>query len=284
MGITHHSTRTGAIKPRSAGDFYVMRHRLRFISLALCCLLAPGLAFAEDAALADLFSQAGVTGTIVIAPLQSGGAYVHNDPRSLQRFPVASTFKILNTLIALQEGAISDGDQFKWDGVSREIADWNHDQTIEGAFKSSCVWCYQRLARKVGAAKYESYLAALAFGEVKSPFDESTFWLDGSLKASAVDQVDLLKQIYRRSLPFRNSSYEVLRRIMLVEDSPQYSIRAKTGWATSVSPQVGWYAGYVETAKGAWFFALNLDVKTQGELPLRQKIAREALRAKGIIE
>lgn len=261
-----------------------MRHRLLLLSLVLCCLLAPYVALAEDAGLADLFARAGVTGTIVIAPLEQGAVFVHNDQRSKQRFPVASTFKILNTLIALQEGAISDGDELKWDGVSREVADWNHDQTLESAFRSSCVWCFQMLARKVGAAKYESYLTALAYGEVKRPFEETTFWLDGSLKASSVEQVDMLQRIYRRSLDFRNSSYEILRRMMLVDQSPQHSIRAKTGWATSASPQVGWYVGYVETAKGTWFFALNMDVETQSQLQLRQRIAWDALRAKGIIE
>ncbi len=257
-----------------------MRHRLY---LLLVCLLVPAAALAENEGLADLFSRAGVTGTIVIAPLQGVG-YVHDDQRSNRRFPVASTFKILNTLIALQEGAISDGDEFKWDSVSREIADWNHDQTLESAFRTSCVWCFQRLARKVGTAKYERYLADLAYGEVKKPFDETTFWLDGSLKASAIEQVDLLKKIYHRSLPFRSSSYEVLRRIMLIEQSPQYSLGAKTGWATSTSPQVGWYVGYIESAKGTWFFALNIDVNSQSQLQLRQQIARDALRAKGIIE
>jgi len=258
-----------------------MRHRLCFL---LVCLLVPAAALAEDAGLADLFSRAGVTGTIVIAPLQGAAYYVHDDQRSNRRFPVASTFKILNTLIALQEGAISDGDEFKWDGVSREVADWNHDQTLESAFKTSCVWCFQSLARKVGAAKYERYLADLAYGEVKKPFDETRFWLDGSLKASAIEQVDLLKRIYRRSLPFRSSSYAVLRRIMLVDQSPQYSVQAKTGWATSTSPQVGWYVGYIESTNGVWFFALNIDVNSQSQLQLRQQIARDALRAKGIIE
>lgn len=249
----------------------------------MVCLLVPVTALAEDSGLADIFSRAGVTGTIVIAPLQGVG-YVHDDQRSNQRFPVASTFKILNTLIALQEGAISDGDAFKWDGVSSEVADWNHDQTLDSAFKASCVWCFQRLARKVGAAKYERYLSDLEYGEVKKPFDETTFWLDGSLTASAIEQVELLKKIYRQSLPFRSSSYAVLRRIMLVEQSPQYSIRAKTGWATSTFPEIGWYVGYIENSEETWFFALNIDVGSQSQLPLRQQIVRDALRAKGIIE
>lgn len=58
----------------------------------------------------------------------------------------------------------------------------------------------------------------------------------------------------------------------------------KTGWAIRVEPQVGWYLGYVETPKDVWFFATNIEVLDEKDLPLRQKLAREALQAKGIIE
>ena len=60
------------------------------------------------------------------------------------------------------------------------------------------------------------------------------------------------------------------------------TILGELGYAPG-DPGIGWYVGYVETARGTWFFALNLDIRNPGDLPLRQKIAREALRAKGII-
>ena len=66
--------------------------------------------------------------------------------------------------------------------------------------------------------------------------------------------------------------------------TPNYALHAKTGWAASVNPQVGWYVGYVETAKAVWFFATNIGVSDEGDLPLRQKLTREALQTKGIIE
>lgn len=75
-----------------------MRHRLYFF---LICLLVPAAALAGDTELADLFSRVGVTGTIVIEPLQGEG-YAHDNQRSTQRLPVASTFKNLKTLIALE--------------------------------------------------------------------------------------------------------------------------------------------------------------------------------------
>ena len=71
---------------------------------------------------------------------------------------------------------------------------------------------------------------------------------------------------------------------MLIEQTPAFTLRAKTGWATRVEPQVGWYVGYIETPKNAWFFATNIEVRDKSDLPLRQTLTREALRTTGIIE
>lgn len=257
---------------------------MRTLSPLCFVFLVPFQAWAEDVEFAKLFSNMGVTGTIVISPINEGKTFVHGDLRASRRFSAASTFKILNTLVSLEENVISVNDTLKWDGISREIPEWNRDQSLESAFRSSCVWCFQELARRVGAAKYKHHLAASAYGGLHEPFNETTFWLDGSLKISAVEQVEFLKKVYRRSLPFKDSSYNSLRQFMLVEQNSEYALRAKTGWATKANPPIGWYVGYVETRKGTWFFAMNMDTPDQSDLPLRQKITREALRAKGIIE
>ena len=240
---------------------------------------------AEDQELAALFAQQNVKGAIVISSLRSGETFIHNEPRARQRFTVASTFKILNALIALEEKVISSKDDvFRWDGHLYSIPDWNRDQTLESAFKVSCVWCFQQLARKVGVERYRNYLVRCGYGELHGPFPETTFWLDGSLQISATEQVDFLKKIYQRSLPFSAPAYETLGQIMIVERTPAFTLRAKTGLAGNSQPQVGWYVGYVETSKDIWFFATNLEIRDDNELPLRQKVTREALEAKGVFK
>ncbi|HAB85378.1 MAG TPA: class D beta-lactamase, partial [Pseudomonas sp.] len=115
--------------------------------LSLMLLAASGFAHAEDGAIARLFERAGVEGTLVIESVATGQRFVHNDERAGTAFPAASTFKVLNTLIALEEGAIAGADEIiPWDGTRYEIEDWNRDQTLKSAFRVSCVWCYQRLA------------------------------------------------------------------------------------------------------------------------------------------
>ena len=51
----------------------------------------------------------------------------------------ASTFKIPNTLIALEEGVIKDHfETIKWDGIQQEYEPRNKDQTLKSTFSFSC--------------------------------------------------------------------------------------------------------------------------------------------------
>jgi len=252
--------------------------------ITACIVCWPLFAQAEDAAIADLFSKVGVTGALVIESVKTGQRFVHNDTRAREPFTPASTFKVLNTLIALEEGVIAGANaEIPWDGTRYEIAAWNGDQTLESAFKVSCVWCYQDLARRVGMSKYPAYLRQAKYGQFREPLDGEQFWLDGSLKISAEQQVGFLKHVVERSLPYRASSYEILKTIMLVEEGPLYRLYAISGWAARTVPGVGWYVGYVEAGGDTWLFALNVDTHSAADLPLRKKVALDALRAKVIL-
>lgn len=252
--------------------------------LLLMSLVLPDAVMAEDDALEKLFARYGVQGTIVIASQREGVRYIHHDVRAEMPFPTASTFKILNTLIAVQEKVIAGKDSvLEWDGQHREIEDWNRDQTLQSAFKVSCVWCYQAMARRVGAEKYRDYLRATGYGILREPFDATTFWLDGSLQISAVGQVEFLERLHAGTLPFSQQAFDTLREIMLAEKTPSYALWTKTGWAARSTPQVGWYVGYVETLDDVWYFALNIDITDEQALPLRAKLTREALVEKGIL-
>ncbi|MBK1621125.1 class D beta-lactamase [Lamprobacter modestohalophilus] len=239
---------------------------------------------AEDAEIAALFAEAGVQGTLVLARLDGQAVILHNAARAEQRLPVASTFKIFNTLIALEEGAISGIDEvMPWDGRPHPYPDWNQDQTLNSAFAVSCVWCYQRLAERIGAERYRVHLAQADYGRLDEPFVTTEFWLDGSLTISAQEQVRFLRQVIERRLPYRPETYAGMRAIMLAEEGRDYRLFAKTGWAARATPQIGWYIGYVETADATWIFVLNMDIRDESELPLRQALSRASLQAKGII-
>lgn len=259
--------------------------------LITCCvsfalMLLATSAFCDDAGLARLFSDRKISGTLLIANLEGTALYLHDEARANKPLLPASTFKIPNTLIALDEGVITEQDLLKWDGTDRGLAAWNRDQTLSSAFKSSCVWCYQELAQRIGIARYQQWLKKIDYGNALPQPGLTSFWLSGDLRISAVQQMLFLHKLYKRELPFKASSYDALRRIMLMEEKPSYRLYAKTGWAgygEKVTPQIGWYVGYVETGTDVWFFALNMDITKPAEGAYRQQMVMEALKLKGII-
>jgi beta-lactamase class D len=238
----------------------------------------------QDRQLADLFARAGIEGTMVIESLDGRRRYLYNPRRASQSLPVASTFKIFNSLIALEENIVNGPEAvFKWDGTTRWMPDWNRDQTLRSAYRLSCVWCYQELARQIGADRYLAHLGRAGYGNLRAPFELTRFWLDGTLRVNSHQQIAFLRQVVKRTLPYRASSYDALREIMLQDQGPKFALRAKTGWSNLSSPGVGWYVGYVEMPDGVWLFALNIDIRTEADLPRRIELARAALQAKAIL-
>lgn len=253
----------------------------RLISAALLAFVHS--ASAEDARIAAVFAAQHAEGTLVVSALKDGRTYIHDDARAGQRFACASTFKVFNTLIALEEKAISADSVLKWDGRQHDFPDWNRDQTLASAFRVSCVWCYQDMAARVGPDAYRRYIREAGYGQLAEPFDTTTFWLDGSLQISALEQVAFLKQVIQQQLPFRAGNYATLKAVMLAERTPDYALYAKTGWAARATPQIGWYVGYVETPDDTWVFATNITVREPADLALRPALAKASLKALGIL-
>ena len=252
----------------------------------ILCLISPVAAAAddEDNELAKLFIERDVRGTIIISSLDGKKQYLYNRKRAETRYLPASTFKIPNTLIALDEGAVaSEGEMIKWDGKDKGWGPWNKDHSLKTAFPISCVWFYQELAKRVGNSKYLSHLEQLNYGNKKTGPELTTFWLEGELAISAHEQIEFLKKLYTEELPYKKSDIQNLKNMMIVEQSSRYTIRAKTGWAMRIKNQHGWYVGYVETEQMAWFFATNLDIDNKSDAIYRKEITIKALKLKGII-
>ena len=235
--------------------------------------------FAWDKEVEEVFKKYKVEGTIVIESLNKKKIHIYNDKRASELFSPASTFKIPHSLIALNEGIVKKDSVIVWDKKIREYESWNKDQILLTAFKSSCVWCYQEFASKIGVEKYKKYLKELNYGNKKIGDDVTRFWLDESLEITTFEQIKFLKRFYTNNLPFKIEDINLLKEIMIDEKNENYTIRSKTGW----EGRYGWYVGYVETKDDVWFFSTNIDTKSKDDLPKRKAITLEVLKIKGII-
>ncbi|WP_273212009.1 class D beta-lactamase [Runella zeae] len=241
------------------------------------------------------FKACNQTGSFVLYDYQKKSYVYHNKADFTHQTTPASTFKIPNSLIALELGVVKDENEvLKWDGKKRSIDNWNADHDLKTAFKNSTVWFYQELARRIGKDNYKKYLSQINYGNRDISAHVDDFWLGQSIKISPKQQIELLVKLYENQLPFSTKTLQKVKEIMVREKGENYVIRAKTGWANEINPQwntdlrhVGWYVGYVEKGKNVYFFATRIysedsnNNKTFG--PCRIQITHDILKAMGII-
>ena len=231
--------------------------------------------------LQNLIANRNVDGVIVIKKLGSSELLESDSIKAKIEVLPASTFKIANTLIALDGGYISLKDTIIWDGKDRGNPQWNQSHTIRSAFKCSCVWCYEKIEKKIGIKIYNQELERIQYGNATAGAIDTSFWLYGDLRISAEQQVDFLERLISQKLGFKESSYEITEDIMKDIENVDYTIYAKTGWVGGI----GWYVGYVKKENGCWIFATRLSgvTKDNGLLKTRQEITIEALKRLKII-
>jgi beta-lactamase class D len=257
---------------------------IEYKSLVFFFSLILSSAVIADDVISELYEKYGVEGTLIIASLDGEIEFVHNNDRAGKRYLPASTFKIPNTLISLEEGVIKDDKEIiKWDGLDKGYKPWNQDHTLATAFSFSCVWCYQEFALKVGNEKYLNYLNKINYGNKSTGKEVTTFWLEGDLAISAREQIGFLRMLYNEELPFSRRNIHLLKQIMLFEKNSEHSIWAKTGWATSPKQQHGWFVGYLERNDNVWLFANNIDINSRDELDLRKQLVLESMKIKKLI-
>ena len=161
----------------------------------------------------------------------------------------ASTFKIPNSIIALETGVVEDPDKdvFKWDGVTRSIEPWNKDHTLRSAIAVSAVPVYQEIARRIGAERMQKYVDLFDYGNRDIGGGIDQFWLTGNLRIDPIQQIDFVDRLRRGVLPVSKRSQELTRDILTVTKVGDATIRTKSGLLGAERASrhwAGWSAGW----------------------------------------
>jgi beta-lactamase class D len=240
---------------------------LRLLPFLLCLLIgcaeAPSQPAATDPVTADstadlsAFFPEGTVGAFVGYDAQSG-VTTRCGPTAERRTP-ASTFKIFNSLVALDAGAVADEHEvIEWDGVERWVTSWNQDQTLETAFRRSALWAYQELARRAGRDTLQAWLDREGFGNAALSDSLEWSWLDGALRISPEEQVAFLRRLRAGETGFSDRAERIVQAIMIA-DTTDGVLRGKTGWSWREGENLGWWVGWLERGEAVYFFATTVE-------------------------
>ncbi len=239
----------------------------------------------------QLIDTADVLGSVLVYDPQKEIYYSNNfEWTEIGKLP-ASTFKIPNSIIALETGVVeNDSTMFLWDGEKRKLPRWEQDLIFKEAFHLSCVPCYQDIARQIGVERMNEYLSKLEYGEMDVDSNNiDLFWLMGNSKVNQMQQIDFLKRLYNSELNISENTETIIKRLMIIDNDEKasYTLRGKTGWSLRDGNNNGWFVGCVEVDNKVFYFATNVEPNTEFDMNMfpiiRTNITMEALKVLEII-
>lgn len=277
-----------------------MLNRRHALGLFAATAVIPSHAFAEPApknevraGLLKHFTDEGTVGTFAAFKAGDNAFVVSDETRSREAVLPASTFKIPNSIIALETGVVADPDKdvFKWDGKTYAIKEWNKDHTLRTAIAASAVPVYQEIARRIGAERMQKYLDAFDYGNRNIGGGIDRFWLSGDLRISPMQQIAFVDKLRRRTLPVSKRAQDLTADILSVTKFGDSLIRAKTGLIgvddrtamDGIKSSFGWLVGWAEKGSAQTVFALNLDIREPKHAASRVNIAQQCLSDIGAI-
>ncbi len=215
----------------------------------------------------------GFNGCAVFYNPQKSEYLVYNKKLSAHQSSPCSTFKIVSSLIGLENGTITPSNpSLKWSGEKYWNDNWNRDTDFEHAFKTSCVWYFRKVIDISGKSAVAETLEKLNYGnrdisdwEGKLNTNETNpdltgFWIESSLKISPWQQTDILYKIFTGKTGADKKNIDILKKAMLAEDKNRTKIYGKTGLGVKDGKRVdAWFVGMFEKNNNTTYFAVRLD-------------------------
>ena len=212
-----------------------------------------------DNDLAEYFKPYTNQGCFTLLDNSTGEITVYNLSMDTTRVAPYFTFNILNALIALQNGIVTDENMvIKMDSTKTSNLQSTNESTIVSAFQKNNVSVFQEISRRLGYDTLQSWIDTVSYGNkmITNPVD--SFWLNNKIKISPDEQLGLLKRLYFDQLPFRKSTQEQVRNMMIKEDNSAYKLSYVTGYgADEKNNIIDWNIGWIEENKHVYFFVCN---------------------------
>ena len=240
-----------------------------------------------DAEWSEYFN--GLNGAAVVYDVSDRRYTIYNSDLALTRRSPCSTFKIISSLIALENGILEPEDSKRtWSGEVFWNEDWNKDIDFNEAFRTSCVWYYRQVIDDIGKDMMQKELNKLQYGNCDISDWEGRlntnnnnraltgFWLESSLMISPKEQVEVMERIFGENSDYSEETQNELKQVMLVseQDRADISIYGKTGMGKAEGIVVdAWFTGFAESTEGNIYFCVYLG-RTDG-MDVSSSLARE---------
>ena len=203
----------------------------------------------------------GYEGSFVLYDLNGDTWKVYDMEQATLRTAPNSTYKIYDALFGLEEGVIAPDDSFMaWDGTNHPFEAWNGNQDLDSAMRASVNWYFEEIDKQMGSSAIQDYIRKIGYGNEIVNANLSSYWMQGALKISPVEQVELLTALYNNQFDFAPENINAVKNSICIFSSEGKNFYGKTGTGRVDGQDVnGWFVGLLETADNTYFFATNIQ-------------------------
>jgi beta-lactamase class D len=238
--------------------------------------------------LASAFEVEHLKGGIALFDTTTGELSASDPELAKHPYSPASTFEIAQSAIALEIGFIDNPDSpMPWDGQYAKNSEWNRDHTLRTAIQVSCVPCFQRVDKNVGAGRMQDWLRRLDYGNRDASGAVDGFWLTGKLRITAVEQLDFLRRLDTKRLPISERTLDVVLDVIALDVGPSHVLYGKSASARLPEGDVefGWFVGFVASEERRVYFATLVTGHAPGVdvAPQRRRATERVLRTIGAL-
>lgn len=216
----------------------------------------------------------GINGTAVVYEPIENCYQIYNQELALTQRSPCSTFKIISSLSALENGIIKPKKSVHtWSGEMFWNEEWNRDIDFSDAFRSSCVWYFREIIDEIGKDRIQENLNELGYGNCDISDWEGRlntnnnnpvltgFWIESSLLISPKEQVEVMERIFGDNTDYSEETLDQLKQVMLLseQDNAGISIYGKTGMGKAYGIVVdSWYTGFADITDKRIYFCVYL--------------------------
>lgn len=219
----------------------------------------------------------GLNGAAVVYDASENRYLIYNEALAQTRRSPCSTFKIISSLAALEEGLLHPEQSTRtWSGETFWNEQWNQDIDFPDAFRASCVWYFREVIDEIGQERMQAVLKDLSYGNCDISDWEGQlntnnnnraltgFWIESSLLISPKEQTEVMERIFGENSVYSEESRKELKRVMLAEDKERTGplIYGKTGMGKAQGIVVdAWFTGFAEYEEKEVYFCVYLGQK-----------------------
>ncbi|MDE7341211.1 MAG: class D beta-lactamase [Lachnospiraceae bacterium] len=220
----------------------------------------------------------GLNGAAVVYDSSEGTCMIYNEELAMTRRSPCSTFKIISSLLALENGILDPDDSVRaWSGEIFWNENWNRDIGFADAFQTSCVWYFREVIDEIGKDRMQAGLEKISYGNCDISDWEGRlntnnnnraltgFWIESSLQISPKEQTEVMARIFGGDTGYAAETINRLKQVMLVEDpiveqnGTNLSVYGKTGMGKAQGVTVdAWFTGFAGTPAGNLYFCVYL--------------------------